>query len=84
MRDRVLTPPRPRDWAALAVLTLAVSLLAVDSTVLALAIPSFSADLSPTASQLLWIGDIYSFTLAGLLITMGNVAARCGRRRCPW
>ncbi len=81
MRDRVSTPPRPRDWAALAVLTLAVSLFAVDSTVLALAIPSFSADLSPTASQLLWIGDIYSFTLAGLLITMGNVADRIGRRR---
>ena len=81
MRDRVSTPPRPRDWAALAVLTLAVSLLAVDSTVLALAIPSFSADLSPTASQLLWIGDIYSFTLAGLLITMGNIADRIGRRR---
>jgi len=65
----------------LAVLTLAVTLLAIDSTVLALAIPSLSADLSPTASQLLWIGDIYSFTLAGLLVTMGNVADRIGRRR---
>ena len=58
-----------------------MTLLAIDSTVLALAIPSLSADLSPTASQLLWIGDIYSFTLAGLLVTMGNVADRIGRRR---
>ena len=73
--------PGLRSWAALAVLTLAVTLLAIDSTVLALAIPSLSADLSPTASQLLWIGDIYSFTLAGLLVTMGNVADRIGRRR---
>ena len=73
--------PGPRAWAALAVLTLAVTLLAIDSTVLALAIPSLSADLSPTASQVLWIGDIYSFTLAGLLVTMGNVADRIGRRR---
>ena len=73
--------PGLRSWAALAVLTLAVTLLAIDSTVLALAIPSLSADLSPTASQLLWIGDIYSFTLAGLLVTMGNVAERIGRRR---
>ena len=73
--------PGLRAWAALAVLTLAVTLLAIDSTVLALAIPSLSADLSPTASQLLWIGDIYSFTLAGLLVTMGNVADRIGRRR---
>ena len=73
--------PGLRAWAALAVLTLAVTLLAIDSTVLALAIPSLSADLSPTASQLLWIGDIYSFSLAGLLVTMGNVADRIGRRR---
>ena len=72
------TAPRPRDWAALAVLTLAVALLAVDSTVLSLAIPSLSADLAPSAGQLLWIGDIYSFILAGLLVTMGNVADRAG------
>ena len=72
------TAPRPRDWAALAVLTLAVTLLAVDSTVLSLAIPSLSADLAPSASQLLWIGDVYSFVLAGLLVTMGNVADRAG------
>ena len=71
-------PPRPRDWAALAVLTLAVTLLAVDATVLSLAIPSLSADLAPSASQLLWIGDVYSFVLAGLLVTMGNVADRAG------
>ena len=78
----VVTPtPGLRAWAALAVLTLAVTLLAIDSTVLALAIPSLGADLGPTASQLLWIGDIYSFTLAGLLVTMGNVADRIGRRR---
>ena len=62
--------PGLRAWAALAVLTLAVTLLAIDSTVLALAIPSLSTELSPTASQLLWIGDIYSFTLAGLLVTL--------------
>ena len=73
--------PRARDWAALAVLTLAVVLLAIDSTVLSLAVPSLSADLAPSASELLWIGDVYSFTLAGLLVTMGTVADRIGRRR---
>ena len=78
---RAASAPRTRDWAALAVLTLAVTLLAIDSTVLSLAIPSLSAHLAPSASQLLWIGDIYSFTLAGLLVTMGNIADRIGRRR---
>ncbi|MET0693230.1 MAG: MFS transporter [Propionibacteriaceae bacterium] len=70
-----------REWAALAVLVLAVVLLAVDGTVLSLAVPSLTAALDPSAVQLLWIGDIYSFALAGLLVTMGNVADRIGRKR---
>ncbi|WP_432484741.1 MFS transporter [Kineococcus esterisolvens] len=83
------TPPaRPsagragaRQWAALAALTLAVTLLAVDGTVLALAVPSLTADLEPTSTQLLWIGDAYSFALAGLLISMGTLADRIGRKK---
>lgn len=70
-----------RQWAALAVLTLAVTLLAVDGTVLGLAIPSLTRDLGPSPTEILWIGDIYSFVLAGLLVTMGNLADRVGRRR---
>ncbi|BDI23014.1 MFS transporter [Herbiconiux sp. L3-i23] len=70
-----------REWTALAVVTLAVVLLAIDGTVLALAVPSLTAALDPTATQILWIGDIYSFALAGLLVTMGNVADRFGRKR---
>nr|WP_296773427.1 MFS transporter [Rhodococcus sp. (in: high G+C Gram-positive bacteria)] len=70
-----------REWWALAVLTLAVTLLAVDGTVLALAVPALSDSLDATSTQILWIGDIYSFALAGLLVTMGNLADRVGRKR---
>ncbi|WP_040165573.1 MFS transporter [Microbacterium gorillae] len=70
-----------REWAALVVLILAVTLLAIDGTVLYLAVPAMVADLSPTATQILWVGDIYSFVLAGLLVTMGNLADRIGRKR---
>ena len=70
-----------RAWFGLGALVLAVTLLAIDGTVLALAIPSLAADLGATATQLLWVGDIYSLVLAGLLITMGNVADRFGRKR---
>lgn len=70
-----------REWSALAVLVLVVTLLAVDGTVLYLAVPSLTADIEPSGTELLWIGDIYSFVLAGLLITMGNVADRIGRKR---
>lgn len=62
-------------------MSLAVFLVAVDGTVLSLATASIVKDLQPTASQVLWIGDIYSFVLAGLLITMGNVGDRIGRKR---
>ncbi|WBP95717.1 MFS transporter [Mycolicibacterium neoaurum] len=70
-----------REWSALGVLVLVVTLLAIDGTVLYLAVPSLTADIGPSATQLLWIGDIYSFVLAGLLITMGNIADRIGRKR---
>ncbi|GAB3560192.1 MFS transporter [Spelaeicoccus albus] len=70
-----------RTWAGLGILTLAVLLLAIDGTVLALAIPALTADLAPSSTQILWIGDIYSFALAGLLVVMGNLADRIGRKR---
>ncbi|MFC4561032.1 MFS transporter [Nocardiopsis mangrovi] len=71
----------PREWAGLAVLTLPVVLISVDMTVLGFAVPHLSEDLAPTAGQLLWIIDVYSFVLAGLLITMGTLGDRIGRRR---
>ncbi|SHN46161.1 MFS transporter [Cryptosporangium aurantiacum] len=74
-------PAGRREWAALAVVTLAVVVLAIDATVLSLAVPALTADLAPSATALLWIGDAYSFALAGLLVTMGTLADRIGRKR---
>lgn len=54
---------------------------AMDLTVLNLAVPALSADLRPSSAQLLWIVDIYGFLVAGLLITMGTLGDRIGRRR---
>ncbi|GAA2882383.1 MFS transporter [Streptosporangium fragile] len=65
----------------LAVACLATVLLSVDLTVLHLALPQLVADLGPSATQILWIGDAYGFALAGLLITMGNVGDRIGRKK---
>src|SRR5262245_29550122 len=53
----------------------------MDLTVLYLAVPSLTADLEPSSTQLLWITDIYGFFLAGFLITMGTLGDRIGRRR---
>ena len=70
-----------REWIGLAVLALACVVYSMDLTVLHLAVPSLSADLRPSSSQLLWIIDIYGFVVAGSLITMGTLGDRIGRRR---
>ncbi|MCK9468398.1 MAG: MFS transporter [Porticoccaceae bacterium] len=74
-------PATLTDWLGLAVLVLPTFLLAVDMTVLHLAVPQLSADLQPTSTELLWILDIYGFMIAGFLITMGTLGDRIGRRR---
>jgi DHA2 family multidrug resistance protein-like MFS transporter len=70
-----------KQWAGLVVLMLPVLLVAVDNTVLSFALPSISAALQPSGTELLWIIDIYPLVLAGLLVPMGSLADRLGRRR---
>src|ERR671919_2435045 len=70
-----------REWIGLGVLTLAALVYAMDLTVLNLAIPRISAELRPSSVQLLWMIDIYGFLVAGLLITMGTLGDRIGRRK---
>jgi DHA2 family multidrug resistance protein-like MFS transporter len=70
-----------RDWIGLAVIALPCLLYSMDLTVLFLAVPSLTTDLNPTATQLLWITDIYGFMVAGSLITMGTLGDRIGRRK---
>jgi MFS transporter, DHA2 family, multidrug resistance protein len=75
----ITTPPRA--WAALAVLLLPVLLIAVDNTILAFALPSIAQEFRPAATTQLWIVDVYSLVLATLLVAMGSLGDRIGRRR---
>jgi DHA2 family multidrug resistance protein-like MFS transporter len=75
------TLTRGRKAGIIGVCILAQILIAVDMTVLHLAIPVLSEALHPSTTQALWIADGYGFALAGLLITMGNVGDRIGRKR---
>ncbi|MDN5806822.1 MAG: MFS transporter [Brevibacterium sp.] len=70
-----------REWAGLAVLMIPVLLISIDNTVLGFAIPAISTGLHPTGTQLLWIVDIYALMLAGLLVAMGSIGDRVGRRK---
>src|SRR6266496_3859363 len=70
-----------REWIGLGVLLLPLLLVSMDVSVLFFAVPFINADLAPSSTQQLWIFDIYGFVLAGLLITMGSLGDRIGRRR---
>lgn len=74
-------PGRGRRWTMLAVLCSSLLLVAMDATILNVALPSLIADLQPDALQQLWIIDVYGLVLGGLLVTTGGVGDRYGRKR---
>ena len=70
-----------RDWLALALLMFPVLLVAVDNTALTFALPAIASSLDASGVELLWIVDAYPLVLAGLLVAMGSLGDRIGRRR---
>jgi DHA2 family multidrug resistance protein-like MFS transporter len=70
-----------RASLGLVLLMLPTFLVALDMTALLLALPRLSADLGADNVEQLWISDAYGFTVAGLVITMGTLGDRIGRRR---
>lgn len=69
------------QWIALGVLCLAALLVSLHAFVLLLAMPAVTAGLHASSAQQLWILDVYGFMAAGLMITMGTLGDRVGRRR---
>jgi MFS family permease len=70
-----------REWVGLAVLGVPTFLVAMDFSVLYLAVPHLTGDLAPSGIQQLWIVDIYGFLLAGSLVVLGSVGDRIGRKK---
>lgn len=70
-----------RQWLGLAILTLPIFMMANDVSVLFLALPAIGADLQPHATQSLWILHIGELLGVGLVLTMGRLGDRIGRRR---
>ncbi|WP_326587860.1 MFS transporter [Streptomyces sp. NBC_01294] len=83
MTNPAATPRRAgrREWTAFTVLLLPLLLVSMDVSVLYFAIPAITEQLEPSATQQLWIFDSYAFALSGLLITMGSLGDRIGRRK---
>nr|WP_241562198.1 MFS transporter [Streptomyces hoynatensis] len=74
-------PGAPGRWIVLAVLCVSLLVVAVDATVLHVAVPTVTEDLRPSGVELLWIVDAYPLVCAALLILFGTLGDRVGRRR---
>lgn len=68
-------------WRALVVLSVALSLVVIDGTIVAVAIPDIVSDLDLSLSEAQWVSASYAVVLAGLLLSAGRLGDRLGRRR---
>ena len=72
--------PKTR-WLGLFFISLGVSLIIVDATIVNVAVPSIIDDLKITSSQAQWIQETYTLVFAALLLVFGRLADVFGRRR---
>ncbi|MCH7380588.1 MULTISPECIES: MFS transporter [Acinetobacter] len=70
-----------RKWLILAIVVLIYLPVSIDATVLHVATPTLSESLSLSANELLWIIDIYSLVMAGLILPMGALGDRIGFKK---
>jgi EmrB/QacA subfamily drug resistance transporter len=70
-----------RRWKTLAVLSLSLLIIGLDNTILNVALPSLQEEFNASTSTLQWIVDSYLLVFAGLLLTMGTLGDRFGRKR---
>ena len=68
-------------WLGLVALTLGVSMIIVDATIVNVAIPSIIQDLGITYTEAEWTNAIYSLVFAALLISSGRLGDKVGRKR---
>jgi EmrB/QacA subfamily drug resistance transporter len=69
-----------RRWLVLGVMCLSLLLIVMDNTIVNVALPTLQRDLDASTTQLQWIVDAYILVFAGLLLTMGSLGDRFGRR----
>ncbi|MBT9605138.1 MFS transporter [Microbacterium sp.] len=75
------TPLDGRRWAGLVFISIAVSLIIVDSTIVNVAVPSIVEDLGISSTEVQWVQEAYTLVFASLLLVFGSLADRFGRRR---
>ncbi|GAB4201405.1 MAG: MFS transporter [Roseiflexaceae bacterium] len=77
----VATPTYSQRWWILGALCVALLMITIDNTIVNVALPTLSAELRTSTSELQWIVEAYSLLFAGLLLTGGALNDRFGSRR---
>ena len=70
-----------RRWTTLRVLALSLVIIGLDNTILNVALPSLQEHFDASSSTLQWMVDSYLVSFAGLLLTLGMLGDRFGRKR---
>jgi DHA2 family multidrug resistance protein-like MFS transporter len=70
-----------RQWLTLMAILLVYIPVAIDATVLHVAAPTLSVALGTSGNELLWIIDIYSLVMAGMVLPMGALGDKIGFKR---
>ena len=79
---RSLEAPSSVAWRTLALTSVAVFVVSLDSTVLYVAFPSIRATFAGvSAAQLSWVLNAYTIVFGSLLVPAGRIADRIGRKR---
>ena len=71
-----------RQWMTLMAILLVYIPVAIDATVLHVAAPTLSVALGSSGNELLWIIDIYSLVMAGMVLPMAPLAIRSALSAC--
>jgi EmrB/QacA subfamily drug resistance transporter len=76
-----MTDQTTTKWWTLGVVSVATFMLLLDITVVNTALPAIETDLGASFTDLQWVVDAYTLTLAAVVLTAGSLADRVGRRR---
>jgi EmrB/QacA subfamily drug resistance transporter len=75
-----MTKPRNR-WIGLVFISMAISLVIIDGTIVNTIFPKVIEALGLTSTQIQWVQESYVLVFASLLLVWGSLADRVGRKR---
>jgi EmrB/QacA subfamily drug resistance transporter len=74
-------PGYEKRWIGLLFIGISLIVISLDNTVVNVALPSIALELGASSSDLQWIVDAYILVFAALLLTMGGLGDRLGRKK---